>query len=325
MLGRKLLILAGAAALALGVTAGTASAAEKVSLRLNWYLSGLHTPIYLGKERGYFSEEGIDLIIKEGRGSGVATQIIGAKGDTFGLSDASTMILAASKGVPIKAVMSVLNKSPFGIVSLASSGIRTAKDLEGKSLAVSPGDSLTQLFPAVISANNLDKSKIKMMFVDPAGKVVAVLEKKADALLGASSQFFQIENKGKKAALLYFTDIGVSTVGVSVIAHRNTIKKNPDLVKRFVKAMQRSYEAGIADPDATIAAAKRAKPDVKTKTLRDQFRVTREMIESPASKGKGIGYQAAEDWGRTLSLMKKYRGLKTDKVASWYYTNEFLK
>ncbi|MCZ6859163.1 MAG: ABC transporter substrate-binding protein, partial [Alphaproteobacteria bacterium] len=174
MLGRKLLILAGAAALALGVMAGTASAAEKVSLRLNWYLSGLHTPIYLGKERGYFSEEGIDLIIKEGRGSGVATQIIGAKGDTIGLSDAGTMVIAATKGVPIKAIMSILNTSPFGVVSLAETGIKTAKDLEGKRLAVTAGDSLTQLFPAVIKANNLDKSKIKMIFVDPAGKIVSV-------------------------------------------------------------------------------------------------------------------------------------------------------
>jgi NitT/TauT family transport system substrate-binding protein len=280
----------------------------------------------MGKERGYFSDEGIDLTINEGRGSGVSTQIIGAKGDTFGLADAGTMILAATKGVPIKAVMSPMNVSPFGVISLAESGIKTAKDLEGKRLAVTAGDSLTQLFPAVIKANNLDRSKIEMIFVDPAGKVVSVLEKKADALLGsADAQFFQIESKGKKAAALNFADIGVNTVGISVIAHQDTIKEKPDLVKRFVKAMQRSFEAGIADPDAAIASAKRAKPDVNAETIKGQLMVDLKLIESPASMGKGVGYAAAEDWGRTLHLMKEYRGLKTDREASSFYTNDFLK
>ena len=80
--------------------------------------------------------------------------------------------------------------------------------------------------------------------------------------------------------------------------------------------MQRSYEAGIADPDAAIASAKRAKPDVKADVIKGQLMVDLKLIESPASKGKGIGYAAAEDWGRTLNLMKEYRGLKTDRAAS---------
>ncbi len=326
MFARKILSMAATAAVTLGITAGAAWSADKVSLRLNWYMVGFHAPIYMGKEKGFFSDVGIDLTINEGRGSGVSTQIIGAKSDTFGLADAGTMILAATKGIPIRAVMSPMNTSPFGVISLAETGIRTAKDLEGKRLAVTAGDSLTQLFPAVIKANNLDKSKIKMIFVDPAGKVVSVLEKKADALLGsADAQFFQIESKGKKAAALNFADIGVNTVGISVIAHHDTIKNQADLTKRFVAAMQRSYEAGMADPDAAIASAKRAKPDINAKALKGQLMVDLPLIESPASKGKGIGYAAAEDWGRTLNLMKKYRGLKTDLPASAFYTNDFLK
>ena len=303
----------------------TANAADEVSIRLNWYLVGFHAPIYMGKEKGYFNEEGIDLTINEGRGSGVAAQVVGAKDDTFGLCDAGTMILSASKGIPIKAVMSPMNISPFGVISRADANIKTAKDLEGKRLAVTAGDSLTQLFPAVIKANNLDKDSIDMIFVDPAGKVVSVLEKKADALLGsADAQFFQIEAKGVAAAALNFADIGVNTVGISVIAHEDTISENPDLVRRFVKAMQRSFEAGIADPDEAVAAAARAKPDIDAATIKGQLMVDLELIESPASKGKGVGYAASEDWQRTLDLMKEYRGLETDREAASFYTNEFL-
>lgn len=305
--------------------AAPAQSADDVSVRLNWYLVGFHAPIYLGKANGYFTDEGINLTINEGRGSGVATQVVGSKSDTFGIADAGTMIIAVSKGIPIQAIMSPMNVSPFGIISRADANIRTPQDLEGKKLAVTAGDALTQLFPAVVKSNDLDAGKIDMVFVDPAAKVVSVLEKKADALLGsADAQFFQIEAKGVKAAALNFADIGVNTVGLSVITHRDTAAENPDLVRRFVKAMQRSYEAAIADPDAAIAAAVDAKPDVDAGVLKGQLLVDLGLLESPSSKGKGIGYGAAEDWGRTISLLKEYRGLKTDEDASHFYTNAFL-
>ena len=74
---RKLASLAAGAALAIGMAA-PASAEDDVSLLLNWYLGGLHSPFYLGLERGYYAEEGINLTINEGRGSGRAVQVIAA-------------------------------------------------------------------------------------------------------------------------------------------------------------------------------------------------------------------------------------------------------
>ncbi|MEO8753037.1 MAG: nitrate ABC transporter substrate-binding protein, partial [Casimicrobiaceae bacterium] len=38
-----------------------AVAQDKASLRLNWYLGGLHVPFYYGKDKGYYAAEGIDL------------------------------------------------------------------------------------------------------------------------------------------------------------------------------------------------------------------------------------------------------------------------
>ncbi len=162
----------------LAATAGAAAAQDAVSLRLNWYLGGLHVPFYYGKERGFFKDEGIDLTINEGRGSANTVQVVAAGSDTFGMADSSSLISLAAKGAEIKSVMSLLNSTGFSVVSLASSGIRTPKDLEGKSLAVSPGDPLGQLFRALAAHNKLDMSTINFVQVDPAAKVVTVLEKR---------------------------------------------------------------------------------------------------------------------------------------------------
>jgi NitT/TauT family transport system substrate-binding protein len=302
-----------------------ARAADDASLLLNWYLGGLHTPFYLGKERGYYEEEGINLTINEGRGSGRSVQVVAAKGDTFGMSDAGSLMLGVAKGTPIKAVMSLLNTSGFGIISLAETGIETAKDLEGKRLAVSPGDALTQLFPALVEANGLDADSIELVFMDPPAKPVAVMEGRADALLGGiDDQYFLIEAQGHEPAALRFADLGVNTVGMTIHTHEDVIDENPDLVRRFVKATVRSWEAAKEDPDAAVDAALKAKPDLNRESTLKQLEVDLGLLSSESTEGKGIGYGAEEDWEHTKQLLVEYRELETDRPAASLYSNEFL-
>src|SRR4051812_35848683 len=102
MLKRRSIAFA-AAALACAFTAlpATAQNKEKVTLLLNWYLYSEHAPFFLGKERGYFDAEGIDLEIQEGRGAGVTVQAVAAGSAKFGYADVATMIKAAAKGAPV--------------------------------------------------------------------------------------------------------------------------------------------------------------------------------------------------------------------------------
>jgi NitT/TauT family transport system substrate-binding protein len=317
--------LAGLALGALLALGTAAQAADAVSLRLNWYLGGLHVPFYYGKDKGYFAEEGIDLTINEGRGSVAAAQAIAAGSDTFGMADAGTLMLTASKGADIKAVMSLLNTSGFGVISLAETGIKSPADLQGKRLAITAGDALTQLFPALAKANGIDMSKVTLVQMDPAAKVVSVLEKRTDALLGGiDDQFFLIEQKGPKAAALRFADHGANTVGITIIASTSTIKDKPDLVKRFVKASARSWEEARKNPDAAVEAALNVKSDLNKESTMKQLQVDLDLLDSPATKGKGIGFAAESDWESTKRLLVEYRDLKTDKPATAFFTNEFL-
>lgn len=322
---RERLALGALGALLVAGAAGPAPAADQASLILNWYLGGLHTPFYLGVANGCYAREGVELSIEEGRGSVRAVQVVGAKGNTFGMSDAGSLMIGVSRGTPLKAVMSLLNTSGFAIISLEKTGIRTAKDLEGKRLAVSPGDALTQLFPAVVKANNLDASRIELVFMDPPAKVPATLEGRTDALLGGiDDQFFLIEAQGQKAAGLRFADLGVNTVGMTIHAHEDTIRERPDLVRRFVAGTVCAWEAARADPEAAVEAAAKVKPDLNRESTKKQLLVDLGLLESPASRGKGIGFAAAEDWERTKELLVQYRDLKTDRPAMSFVTNEFL-
>jgi NitT/TauT family transport system substrate-binding protein len=312
-------------ALALLAAASTsAPAQDAVSLRLNWYLGGLHVPFYYGKERGFYKDEGIDLTINEGRGSANTVQVVAAGSDTFGLADSSSVVATAVKGADVKSVMSLLNSTGFSVVSLASNGIRMPKDLEGKKLAVSPGDPLGQLFRALAAHNKLDMSKISFVQVDPAAKVVAVLEKRVDALLGgADDQFFLIKYKGEEPAALRYADHGANIVGMTILTQGAIIKGKPDLVRRFVKATARAWDEAKKNPEAAVDAGMKAKADLNRQSTLDQLKVDIELMDSPNSKGR-TGWGDQKDWDQTIALLKQYRDVATDQPWTAFHTNEFL-
>jgi NitT/TauT family transport system substrate-binding protein len=316
---------------ALAVAAGLAAvgreapAQEKITFRMNWYWGGIHAPFVLAKERGYFEKAGLNVDIVEGKGSATTVQLVGTKSDTFGWADGSTVALSAAKGVPVKAVATILNVLPYAVVSLDEKNIRTAKDLEGKSLAITPGDGLTQTWPAVVAANKLDESKIKLVHIAPQAKIPAVTEKQVDALLGgADDQAIAIEAKGMKTRALKFGDLGVPLIGFTILAHQDTIKERPDLVRKVVAASLKGFEDAVKDPDAAVAAVKKIAPLVDADVVKKQLTVDLSLLYSQANAQKRLGWGPPADWQSTIELLKQYRGLETSLPATAFYTNEFL-
>ena len=177
---------------------------------------------------------------------------------------------------------------------------------------MSPGDPLGQLFQALAAHNGLDMSKINYVQVDPAAKVVTVLEKRADGLLGgADDQFFLIKYQGQEPHALRFADHGANIVGMAISTQQSLIDSNPDLVGRFVRASVKSWKAAQENPDAAVDAAMKVKPDLNRQST------------SPNTSGVvGLGVEA--DWAQTIDLLKKYRELETDSDWTAFHTNEFV-
>ena len=94
------------------------SARDKVTLKLNFYAYGEHAAFAYGVEKGIYVEEGIELAIVEGGGSGKVVQEIGIGSERFGYADATTMANLVSKGLPVKMIANYVQTSPMSIISL---------------------------------------------------------------------------------------------------------------------------------------------------------------------------------------------------------------
>src|SRR5437868_1049428 len=100
MISRRF-ILAGAAGAVVARSRAYAQGFEKVTLRFNWSWVGNYAPVVLGRERGYFRDLGIDLIIGQGKGSGSTVRQVGAKNDQFAWADMSALIVAGAQAIPV--------------------------------------------------------------------------------------------------------------------------------------------------------------------------------------------------------------------------------
>lgn len=312
-------------ALAALLLAGPAAAQDRVTFRLNWLLYGFHTPFHLGVERGFYREAGIDLTIGEGQGSARAVQLVASGGDMFGLSDGASIINGVVRGAPVQAVMGIMNRSPFAIIVRQDAGIARLQDLAGKTIAATTGEAGLVMFPALLRANGMAPDAIRFLRVDGAGKLVATLENRTVGMLGGvENQALILPQRGVPVVSLLYADLGANTMGLAIHATRETIQRNPDLVRRFLRATQRSFEAAEREPEAAIAAGIRVKADMDRELSLAQLRAGLPLVRSARGQQQPIGWMAPEDWAETLSLMKEFQELRTELARDAFFTNALL-
>src|SRR6202008_2500594 len=157
----SLLLLAGALALAAPLSV-PAQAQTKLKMVLNWKYQGPQGWFFLAEDRGYFKAEGLDITIDQGDGSATPIPRVASGTYDIGFGDINALIEFGARKpeeAPI-AVYVMYNRPPFTIAVKADSPIKTAKDLEGKTLGGAANAGALKLFPAFAKLAKLDQSKI---------------------------------------------------------------------------------------------------------------------------------------------------------------------
>ena len=306
-----------------------AQAADKVVLMLNWYVYGEHAPFYYGKAKGIYAAEGIDLEIQEGRGSGATTQAVAAKTANFGYVDVPTMMRAAVKGAPVVATAILLQTSPMSVMGLVEKNIRKPDDIKGKTVAITPADSMTQIWPLFLKKTGLKESDFTTVAGDAQTKLNAVINGQADLLLGyVMDQSMKIKDAiGKEVYPIKFADYGINLVSSGIVANTDYVKANPDIVKRFMAASTKAVEAAEKDPKGAAQSILDANPKGgKIDTLTQGFELTIPLYRTAETKTRRPFQVTDQNMTDTVNLMVEYGGLdaKAKDNPKAFYTNEYL-
>ena len=301
-------------------------AQEKVSVRLGWRIAGTYGAVFAALDKGFFRDQGLRVTIAEGQGSADTMKLVAARKDTFGFIDYGTMAPGVARGLPVKAIFGIMQTSPIAIASRAESGIKVPKDLEGKTVGGHPASSTHTLLPAVLKAGGADISRVKMVG-GPAFSAPLLLARKVDAITlytTASVPWLKHKEPGIKLNIIPYPDYGVNVLSDGIAAHVRILRERPDMVRRFIRATSKGLAYSRNNAGEVTRVMKKMFPLAKGKTLEEQLLLGLELLATPNTRGKPLGWMAAEDWRKMINLMVEYKIIDKKVPLAKLYTNEFI-
>ena len=316
------------AGLAIQCLPSAVAAAEKrdVSLRLDWIYQGPNSGFMVAKDKGFYDEAGLNVDMGPGKGSGSTAQLIASKTSMFGFADGFVVGAGVSKGMDLVVVGAIYRRNPTAAIVLKESGMTTPKDLEGKSIGIAPGGTQFQQWPAFVKGCKLDGDKIKVINLDPAGTVPALVAGKVQAVASyAQGAVPGIEIRSKKETTsFYYADCGVTAVSNGIIVHRDLLKQDPELIRTFVKATLKGFLYARQNPDEAIAITKKFGPEILPEIAKRELEMSFLNWETPNTAGKPLGWMSDKDWDATVESLKLYGGVTMPLKAADLYTNDFV-
>jgi NitT/TauT family transport system substrate-binding protein len=313
-----------AIALLAGFVSSNASAADALSVQLNWTADTAHLGFAVAQVRGIYKKHDLDIKLVEGRGSAVAAQLVATGQADLAYADAVAALKVASQGAPLKIVSTVWKSGQFGILSIKDAGIQKPKDLIGKKLAVSPGSAMLPLIPVFLKANGIAEKDVEIISASENAFLGLMTTKQVDAVSQTPEKIaVPLSKQGIESNNMYFFDNGVPVASLSLVAREDRISEKGEAIKRFIQATAEGWVAAMQDPQGAVKDLKTAFPE----TENDPEALLQASVYSfasvcPGGKGDKIGVTDDATWSRMYSVMTTAMGLPAVKPVTNYYTND---
>jgi NitT/TauT family transport system substrate-binding protein len=307
---------------------GTGHAADKVTIVLDFTISGYHAPFFVAQDKGYFAEQGLDVSISRGYGSGDTVKKVAAGVADVGFNHPAPLILANADGGNLRSVMGYLNQEMCATYSAVEhANVRTPKDIEGKIWGGPPGDVCTIMLTALAEKAGFDLSKVKMQQMDAPQRLPML----ATGQIGVTGSFFDkdilfkkaLEQAGKKMATFRYSQY-MSMYSNGITVTQTTIDKRPEVVGKVVIALLKGFKGTVANPNEAAAIITKLYPEVDKEYIRASVDTLLEGMWDETSKSKGIGVLDAKKMQDTRDTVVKYWKLKTEPPLDQIYTNRFI-
>lgn len=312
----------------LSTSSAGAYAAEQVKVRLDFLPYGLHAPFYLAKEKGWFAEQGLDVEIEDGNGTGPALSLVAAGKYDIAQVSLGALPIARDKGMPVKAIAAILNKGDFGAVVAEASHIKTPKDLEGKTVYYSAGSVETPFIDTYLQRAGVDKSKVNLVNIDIGAKISGYMSGQGDAMFAPVS-LYTIKGLTPRASRgMLFTEYGINVPSFGLVANESTIAKRPKVLGAFVTTFQRAWVAihsgGAIDEGVAALIKNRPQAKLDPAVMKAQIEAVYPFLKTPATEGRPMLWMAPADWASTVKVMEEAKLIKTGTSAESVYTNQFV-
>ena len=273
------------------------SPAQSVSLMLDWFPNADHVGLYEALARHYFTDAGLDVHVAVPSDPATPLQLLAAGKVDVAISYEPEVMLARAQGLPVVSIAALVQRPLTSIVSLASKHITKPAQLRGKTVG-DAGIPYQHAYLTTILANaGVPQKSVKEVNVG-SNLVGAMLSGRVDATLGAywNYEAIQLRQMGRRDNVLQVQDAGVPNYDELVlVTTENEIANRTNVLRRFVQALGRGYEAVRGDPQAGVSALVGANPSLSAKLQLASVRATLSSY-FPANPNLPWGWEDSHAW-----------------------------
>jgi NitT/TauT family transport system substrate-binding protein len=334
---RSFVAAAGTAALVVAFAVATpapaasqAAATTKVVFSLDFIPLGRHAPWYAALAEGYFAKEGLDVSIIPAQGTAQVIQAVEAGAADIGFVDVPSVVIARASGAHIKMVAVDYVKAPYAIFSLANgANVTQPRQLEGLNLGSGAGSFTPKIIQGFMTQQGLDPAKLTISNVAPPARAATLLAGQIPAI-----EFFVMSKPGLEAGArasntelrtFLLADHGLDLYSNGIVTTDAYLAKNPDVVKRFVRAALQGWKFAIAAPDKAAADQIRYVPTLKAEVIRAELAIVADLAVTPDTKKNGLGWFDPAKMKRSVDFVTKYVGVTGPAPAATdVYASGFL-
>ncbi len=276
---------------------------------------------YVAQEKGFFRDQGLDVEIQHSDGSQHLQLLLAGQVDITTANGAS-VLKRNDQGFPVVSIALIGQKPETGFAVAASSGINSPADWPGKTLGYK--GSVPAEFFAVARATRVDPDKVKQVRVGFDPRVLS--EGQVDILpVFFSNEPDTLDKIGFKTRVFDPKDFGVESLGLTYIATRDFINKNPDTAERFLKAVLRGIEFADQNRDAALDIVMKYAPQQDRDHQRFMMNTELDRAKTDLTLHNGIGWQTQEQWQRAADSLLEFSGIEKKLDVSQVFTDQFLK
>jgi ABC-type nitrate/sulfonate/bicarbonate transport system substrate-binding protein len=218
-------------------------------------LKGAFAPEFAGEmvaaKAGLFEHEGLHIELKAGNPDADPVHSVSVGADSFGVASAESFLMARSKGAPLVAFAAAYLESPVVFYALRNSGIHMPSDFVGRRIGYLPGQDTAMIYQALMSKLLLPRSEIHEEHVIP--DVNLLLSGAVDVLPGhVGVEAYVLKKSSVEYNVLGPANYGVHVPGTVYFTTESTIREQPGLVGRFLRAVIAGWELTYSDEATSI-------------------------------------------------------------------------
>jgi len=214
---------------------------KDITLQLSWFNQFQFAGYYIAKEKGFYSENGLDVQIKPFSFDLNIVDDVERNRVDFAIGREELILEKVNNNRSIVVLYSLFQTSPLVLISKENSKINSLKDLKNKKLMTTLPDIEELSLKAMLSTSNISLDEIE--FLNHTHSSKDLISGKTDMITAYISKLpFELEKKGVGYNIFQAKDYGFDLYSDFLFTSEKLIKKDLHSVKAFKEASLRGWE-----------------------------------------------------------------------------------